>query len=406
MNGADAFVQTVWIRARIRIEPAALTLLCQRTARETSAGFRRRGSSSATGAPAASTSWAWPSSSPGEPASGSSSMMSLLIFAVGWAYSQICRIYPDGGGVYTAAKQTSRTLAVVGALLLFADYTVTASLSVLDAFHYFGLPLHKQVDPARAPRRRRAKPSRPRPRRPTSITTPATRHRRRQPARPQARKPAFGEGEAVRLGFARPLGDRRHRRHRPVQHDGAQAHRRLRHRRGRGHGLHHAADLRLRAAAGSLARSAAPHRQARFLPSRPALGRVRLDRPGPQRRRSHRQPHRRHAPPRRRHRRKAIWVVATEVAVFNIILAVCMLAIFPINRDAPSGRHGRVSHRPLRRRLGRMGRAHHRRVAAALRRQHRHLRHDLHPVPDGPRRRAARRRWCKLNRFGVPWIPA
>jgi amino acid transporter len=72
-------------------------------------------------------------------------MMSFLILAVAWAYSQICRIYPDGGGVYTAAKQTSRTLAVVGALLLFADYTVTASLSVLDAFHYFGLPVHRQV---------------------------------------------------------------------------------------------------------------------------------------------------------------------------------------------------------------------------------------------------------------------
>src|SRR5690242_10786950 len=71
--------------------------------------------------------------------------MSVLILAVGWAYSQICRIYPDGGGVYTAAKSKSRTLAVVGALLLFADYTVTASLSALDAFHYFGLPLHKQV---------------------------------------------------------------------------------------------------------------------------------------------------------------------------------------------------------------------------------------------------------------------
>src|SRR5277367_6610996 len=75
-------------------------------------------------------------------------LMSLLILAVGWAYTQICRIYPDGGGVYTAAKQKSRTLAVVGALLLFADYTVTASLSVLDAFHYFGLPIrhHAQVD--------------------------------------------------------------------------------------------------------------------------------------------------------------------------------------------------------------------------------------------------------------------
>src|SRR5215468_2376868 len=71
--------------------------------------------------------------------------MSLLILAVGWAYSQICRIYPDGGGVYTAAKHKSRTLAVIGALLLFADYTVTASLSVLDSFRYFGLPLQHRV---------------------------------------------------------------------------------------------------------------------------------------------------------------------------------------------------------------------------------------------------------------------
>src|SRR5438046_3360471 len=65
--------------------------------------------------------------------------MSALILAVGWAYTQICRIYPDGGGVYTAAKARSRLLGVVGALLLFADYTVTASLSAVDAFHYFGL---------------------------------------------------------------------------------------------------------------------------------------------------------------------------------------------------------------------------------------------------------------------------
>src|SRR4051795_12752480 len=69
-------------------------------------------------------------------------LMSMLILAVGWAYTQICRIYPDGGGVYTAAKKKSRTLAVIGALLLFADYSVTASLSSLDAFHYFGLGAH------------------------------------------------------------------------------------------------------------------------------------------------------------------------------------------------------------------------------------------------------------------------
>src|ERR1043165_7144842 len=42
--------------------------------------------------------------------------MSLLILAVGWAYSEICRIYPDGGGVYTAAKQKARLLGVIGAL--------------------------------------------------------------------------------------------------------------------------------------------------------------------------------------------------------------------------------------------------------------------------------------------------
>ena len=72
-------------------------------------------------------------------------LMSLLITAVGWAYKQICRIYPDGGGVYTAARSKSRMLAVIGALLLFADYTVTASLSALDGFHYFGLPVARHV---------------------------------------------------------------------------------------------------------------------------------------------------------------------------------------------------------------------------------------------------------------------
>ncbi len=65
--------------------------------------------------------------------------MSLLVLVVAWAYTHICRIYPDGGGVYTAGRQRSRMLGVVGALLLFADYTITASLSAVEAFHYFGL---------------------------------------------------------------------------------------------------------------------------------------------------------------------------------------------------------------------------------------------------------------------------
>src|SRR5688500_14310064 len=65
--------------------------------------------------------------------------MSLLILVVGWAYTHICRLYPDGGGVYTAGRRRKAILGVVGALLLFADYTITASLSSIEAFHYFGL---------------------------------------------------------------------------------------------------------------------------------------------------------------------------------------------------------------------------------------------------------------------------
>jgi amino acid transporter len=78
-------------------------------------------------------------------------MMSLLILAVGWAYTQICRIYPDGGGVYTAGKHRHRLLGVIGALLLFADYTVTASLSAVEAFHYFGLGAHDSAMVSHAP---------------------------------------------------------------------------------------------------------------------------------------------------------------------------------------------------------------------------------------------------------------
>jgi nucleotide-binding universal stress UspA family protein len=65
--------------------------------------------------------------------------MSVLLVAVGWAYQVICRLHPDGGGVYSSARERSQTLAVVGALLLCADYIVTASLSALDAFHYIGV---------------------------------------------------------------------------------------------------------------------------------------------------------------------------------------------------------------------------------------------------------------------------
>ena len=71
-------------------------------------------------------------------------IMSVLTAMIGICYMIICRIYPDGGGVYSSVRHRSRTLAVIGALLLVADYVVTASLSALDAFHYFNLP-HPEV---------------------------------------------------------------------------------------------------------------------------------------------------------------------------------------------------------------------------------------------------------------------
>ena len=70
--------------------------------------------------------------------------MSILIVVVGWAYTHICRLYPDGGGVYTAGRRRARIIGVIGALLLFADYTITAILSSVEAFHYFGLGNHEQ----------------------------------------------------------------------------------------------------------------------------------------------------------------------------------------------------------------------------------------------------------------------
>jgi len=55
---------------------------------------------------------------------------------VGINYVVICRHFPDGGGVYSAARSQGRLLAVVGALLLVADLTVTAALSGWSALSY------------------------------------------------------------------------------------------------------------------------------------------------------------------------------------------------------------------------------------------------------------------------------
>ena len=59
---------------------------------------------------------------------------------VGFNYIIVCAHFPDGGGVYSAARQQSRFLASVGALLLIANFLVTAALSGWAGVSYFGVP--------------------------------------------------------------------------------------------------------------------------------------------------------------------------------------------------------------------------------------------------------------------------
>jgi len=66
-------------------------------------------------------------------------LMSILAIMVGLSFMIQCRLFPDGGGVFSSCKTRSQTLAVFGAFLLIAGYVVTASLSALAAFHYFGV---------------------------------------------------------------------------------------------------------------------------------------------------------------------------------------------------------------------------------------------------------------------------
>ena len=63
-----------------------------------------------------------------------------LTAVVAYNYAILCKQFPDGGGVYSAARSQSKQLAVIGALLLIADMTVTAALSGWAAMSYFGVP--------------------------------------------------------------------------------------------------------------------------------------------------------------------------------------------------------------------------------------------------------------------------
>ena len=63
-----------------------------------------------------------------------------LTALVAYNYVIVCKHFPDGGGVYSAAREQSRFLAVMGALLLVANFTVTAAMSGWAAMSYFRVP--------------------------------------------------------------------------------------------------------------------------------------------------------------------------------------------------------------------------------------------------------------------------
>ena len=65
-------------------------------------------------------------------------VMLILTGLVAVNYVTICRLYPDGGGVYSSVRHRSHIWAVIGGLLLAANYIITISLSVIAACHYIG----------------------------------------------------------------------------------------------------------------------------------------------------------------------------------------------------------------------------------------------------------------------------
>lgn len=66
--------------------------------------------------------------------------VSLLTALVAYNYVLVCKHFPDGGGVYSAARNQSRLLAVMGALLLIANFSVTAAMSGWAAMSYLRVP--------------------------------------------------------------------------------------------------------------------------------------------------------------------------------------------------------------------------------------------------------------------------
>ena len=140
-----------------RIAPPGVGPAAQRAAAQRQLVPGRRRCSSATGGPAGCTCSGLAFLVAGRSSFWLIAAMSVLILAVGWAYTQICRIYPDGGGVYTAGRRRSahaRRHRRAAAVRRLHDHR--QPLSAVEAFHYFGLGKHDAARRAGAagPRRR------------------------------------------------------------------------------------------------------------------------------------------------------------------------------------------------------------------------------------------------------------
>jgi len=62
-----------------------------------------------------------------------------LLILIGLNYVLVCKYYPNGGGVYASTCERSEVVALIGSFFLIVDYLVTAAISALSAFIYFGV---------------------------------------------------------------------------------------------------------------------------------------------------------------------------------------------------------------------------------------------------------------------------
>ena len=71
------------------------------------------------------------------------------MIGVGWCYEIICRLFPDGGGVYSSARHRSQLLAVVVGLNFFGPKKagtvamVVAPATVVGTLIIGGFPLNR-----------------------------------------------------------------------------------------------------------------------------------------------------------------------------------------------------------------------------------------------------------------------